>query len=174
MQASPATEEAQRPDMDPRQHGEILIRAGVALRKSQGEMGQLLGVSRRTISRWTSRGTTFIPSQARDLAAALLPVDRALAVRAAALHGETLVSLGLEKPPPPPAPAVPAEPPGHLVDAVVCAAAEALDASPRAVRPALLAAFRRARELALKVEHVERALDPAKKKGEPRGGGAPK
>jgi MoxR-like ATPase len=47
-----------------------------------------------------------------------------------------------------------------FVDAIVCAAAEALDASPRAVRGALLAAFACAREAGLPVETVEKALAP--------------
>ena len=45
-----------------------------------------------------------------------------------------------------------------LADAVVCAAAEALDTSPRLVRPALLAALRCAREAGLTVATLEAAL----------------
>jgi hypothetical protein len=41
---------------------------------------------------------------------------------------------------------------------VVCAAAEAMERMPRDVRPALLAAFRRAREIGLSVDMVERVL----------------
>jgi hypothetical protein len=49
--------------------------------------------------------------------------------------------------------------PRHLVaDAVVCAGADAVDTTPGAVRAILLAAFRRARELGLGVEEVEKAL----------------
>jgi hypothetical protein len=48
-----------------------------------------------------------------------------------------------------------------LTDAVVCAAAEALNVPPPAVRPALLAAFRRAREVGLRLEDVERVLSDA-------------
>jgi hypothetical protein len=40
----------------------------------------------------------------------------------------------------------------------VCAAAEAIDVMPRTIRPALLAAFRRARRLGLDVATVEKAL----------------
>ncbi|MDP9001553.1 MAG: hypothetical protein M3O46_15745, partial [Myxococcota bacterium] len=49
-----------------------------------------------------------------------------------------------------------------LIDAVVCAAAEALDVSPRAVRPALLAAFARASELGLT---LERSLEGLRRHG---------
>jgi hypothetical protein len=54
------------------------------------------------------------------------------------------------------------------VDSVVYAACEAMEAPSRAVRPAVFAAFRRARELGLSVEAVERELlsraKPAKKR----------
>ena len=58
-----------------------------------------------------------------------------------------------------------------MVDVVVCAAAEALDVSPRAVRPALLAAFQRAREAGLTLEQVEKALSPEVKDPAPRSRG---
>jgi hypothetical protein len=47
-----------------------------------------------------------------------------------------------------------------LVEVVVCAAAEALDVSPRVVRPALLAAFKSARAVGLDLETMEKALTP--------------
>jgi hypothetical protein len=47
-----------------------------------------------------------------------------------------------------------------LVDAVVCAGAEVSDASPRALRPVLHVAFKRALELGLSVEEVTAALAP--------------
>ena len=46
----------------------------------------------------------------------------------------------------------------RAVDAVVCAAAEAMQVVPQNVRPALLAAFACARELGLTLEDVERVL----------------
>jgi hypothetical protein len=46
------------------------------------------------------------------------------------------------------------------VEAVVCAAADALNVPPATVRASLFAAFGRARELRLSVEEVERALAP--------------
>jgi hypothetical protein len=45
-----------------------------------------------------------------------------------------------------------------LVDAIVCAAADALKAVPDTVRGAVLAAFKRARELRMTVEDVEKAM----------------
>jgi hypothetical protein len=45
-----------------------------------------------------------------------------------------------------------------VVDCVVCAAIEALPMTPAAMRVPLLAAFKRARELGISVEVMERAL----------------
>jgi hypothetical protein len=74
----------------------------------------------------------------------------------------TLEALGIVRPPPPAAPPPLPAPPqpalGSVVDSIVCAAAEAVDLSPGAIRPALVAAFARARELGLGVEAVEGAL----------------
>jgi hypothetical protein len=127
------------------------------MQMTQGEMAKYLGISRRTVNRWGSRGVGLAPFQAHDLARLVHPRDAALAAKLAAAGGATLESLGLEKKEPPPPPP---DPPRHLVDVVVCAAADALDISPRQVRAALLAAFRRAREAGLTVENVEKALSP--------------
>ena len=58
---------------------------------------------------------------------------------------------------PPPSPPVPAV---VLVDSVVCAAAEAMALSPQAVRPAVLAAFVRARDAGLAPDAVVAVLSP--------------
>jgi hypothetical protein len=138
-------------------HGTFLTRAGFALDMSQGELGALLGVSRRTVSRWVAAGDPLLlPSQAVTLVRALHPRDRALAERVAVQHGLSLEGLGLVANAPSPVPA--ATPVAHLVDTVVCAAAEVLDASPRAVRPAILAAFERARAVGLTMAAAEDAL----------------
>ncbi len=129
-----------------------------------GEMAKLLGVSRRSYSRWASEGTRLERRQVAVLADLAITRDEALASELAALVGETLVSLGLEEPAAPlaPSPVPSAEPLStsspKLIDVVVCAAAEALDVSPRAVRPALLAAVRCARELGLTLETMETIL----------------
>jgi len=61
----------------------------------------------------------------------------------------------------PPAPPLPPPiPPGVLVDSVVCAAAEAMSLSPQALRPAVLAAFARARDAGLTLDAVVDALAP--------------
>jgi hypothetical protein len=48
---------------------------------------------------------------------------------------------------------------------VVCAAAEALSLAPQSVRPALLAAFEKAREVELTVEEVASVLGVNKRNG---------
>jgi hypothetical protein len=54
-----------------------------------------------------------------------------------------------------------------LVDSVVCAAAEAMSLVPQAIRPAVLAAFTRARDARLTPDAVVAVLAPpaARKKG---------
>jgi len=102
------------------------------------------------------------PSRLRRFLSTVYPVDAALAAEIAAAGGTTLEALGVLPPPPPPAPAppppVPVTPPDRVVDAGVCAAAEAMQVMPQSVRPAVLAAFACARELGLTVEGVERVL----------------
>ena len=66
----------------------LLIQSQRALSMSQTQLGQLLGVSKRTIQRWQDRETTLLPSTFRTLAAAVYPKDPALAARIAA-HGST-------------------------------------------------------------------------------------
>jgi UDP-N-acetylmuramyl pentapeptide synthase len=52
-----------------------------------------------------------------------------------------------------------------LVDAIVCAASEAADVSPRAMRPGLVAAIRCAREVGVTLEQIEGALSAARPGG---------
>ena len=139
-----------------------------ALSLNQEQLGELLRSSKRTVQRWeTSRGR---PSAAElaTLAGHVYPVDAEVAAELAEAIGQTLESLGIVAPPPPPAPPAPPPPPGpppmprHLaVDAVVCVASDALGIMPSAARGGILAAFRRARELGLACDEVEKALDDA-------------
>jgi len=128
---------------------------------TQEELGQKLGVSRRTAQRWASSG---IPSyHLSDLARLTHPHDPVLAREIAAAAGVTLEAAGIVRPPPPPAspPPVappPAPPPEGVVDAVVCAAAEAMEMMPKQVRPGLHAAFARAKEIGLTIDVIERVL----------------
>ncbi len=145
--------------MDPRA---FFSRSQQALRLgTQSELGNLLGISKRTAQRYSSSG---LPQYyLKDLASLVHPVDADLATEIAASMGHTLLSLGIVEPPvaiPLPAAPVPPPPPppDGIVDAVVCAAAEAMEMMPRDVRPGLLAAFRRAREIGVTVDMVERVL----------------
>ncbi len=63
--------------------------------------------------------------------------------------------------------------PAHMIDAIVCSAADAANLLPRAVRPALRAAFARARELGISVEAAERGLDDAVRRPRDSGSGGP-
>jgi transcriptional regulator with XRE-family HTH domain len=128
-----------------------------ALGLSREKLGKLLGWSKRTMARWEGGHSSVSPGSLGKLAQHVHPVDPKLADEIARAGGATLESLGLVAPVTAAAP--PAPVPGHvMVDAVVCAAADALKAVPDTVRSALLAAFRRARELRMTVDDVEAAL----------------
>ena len=157
----------------------LLTEAQHALRASQTELGKIMGgVTRRTVWRYQSGQSLPVDSHVHTLVRHVFPKDRDLAGKLAATTGETLESLGLVVPPPAPIAAPEAPPPPPVdpkqerlrVDAVVCAAAEALDVPPRSVRAVLYAAFSRAREMGLAVDVVAEALAPkpevAKKKAE--------
>jgi hypothetical protein len=77
--------------------------------------------------------------------------------RDAALADKLLVAAGVA-PQRPPAASAQADarglPRSHVVDGVLCAAAEAADLSPKAMRRALLAAFERAQTVGLSVAEV--------------------
>jgi DNA-binding XRE family transcriptional regulator len=149
----------------------LLMDARRLLTLTQEGLGTLLGASRRTSGRWESRRSTPSMDQLNDLARAVHPKDRGLAARIAEQTGSTLVSLGLEAPPMPPGPAAPPPrvlpPIALLVESVVCAAAEALDSKPAAVREVLRAAFHRARAMSLTVEEVDEVLTPSPPAAEP-------
>jgi hypothetical protein len=138
----------------PAENARLLTQAGITMGMPHGELAELLGTTRRTFSRWAQKGTWLSIEHAVVLARLVHRRDRVAAARFAELGDTTLVALGLEAPP---APA-----PSHLGSAVVCAAAEAIDASPRAVRPGLLAAVRCARELGLDLAKLEALLAPEK------------
>jgi hypothetical protein len=143
--------------------GEMLYRVQKALHINQKELAGMLQCSERTVSRYYDRGGELSPAGYATLATACHPHDRDLAVHVAQRGGHTLESLGLEHPPVPPAPAPalqPAASPAHLADSIVCAAAEALDASPRTIRPAVRAALERMVALGMTASAVLEAMAP--------------
>jgi DNA-binding XRE family transcriptional regulator len=153
----------------PKEKASLLVRGQHALGMTQETLGQALGASRRTVSRWTALRSSLTDTTMAKLARLVHSRDAALAAEVARALGETLETLGIvtpapPAPPPPPARATPTPPSGHLGSAIVCAAAEAMDLSPRTLRPALFAAFKCARELGLSVEAVEGLLAPARGK----------
>jgi transcriptional regulator with XRE-family HTH domain len=165
----------------------LLIRARRHLMISQGELGERLGVSRRTGQRWEGRGCPPWPEQLHALARLVHPHDPELAESIAGAGRSSLAELGIGLPPPAPPPATPPPPappalalppppppppapdPLHIVDSIVCAAADAMQLVPDAVRPALRAAFRRARLAGVTVEVADSVLSPPAEGPKPRG-----
>jgi hypothetical protein len=135
---------------------------------TQSELGARIGVSKRTIIRWGNRGSTPAPFHVEAMA------DLVRANGNDDLADSLLEEAGLPIPEPPVVPAEPAVPPAAvtaplgppgsppqaLVDAVVCAAADAGDLTPRATRLALRAALLRATELGVALDALADALAP--------------
>jgi hypothetical protein len=136
------------------QNAALLDEACRALGYLQRDLGAVLGVSTRTVQRWYAAGGFLGDAEWQALARAAHPGHPDLAARLAAQGRSSLEALGLVVHPP----TSPARDLQHLADGVVCVAAEAVDLSPRAIRPALVAALRRARQMGLTVEDLENAL----------------
>ena len=142
----------------------LLLRARHALHWTQRELGENLGSSQRTATRWETGRSHFDAISSARLLSLLYPVNPQLAAEIAAVTGHTLVGLGLEAPPAPPAPlpppvviAPPAPPPPRpaalqdLIDSVVCSVADADDVTPKALRAMVILTLRRTREVGLDV-----------------------
>jgi hypothetical protein len=140
----------------------LLLRAQDALGMNQARIGELFGVSRRTIIRWTRGGCYAGPEAWARVAAAVHAKDPALAATLASELGETLESLAIV---PPAAPVRPLVTPRDLTLLVVHAAAEAAALAPQAIVPALAAAFDRAASLGLSVDDVRAGLAAGVGKG---------
>jgi hypothetical protein len=138
----------------------LLVLAQFALHKTQKTLGEALGVSMRTMSRWQGGRTAPGPDVYVKLARMVYPHDKELAAQLAQTAGTTVDALGLVPPPPPPAPAPPPLPSKpapllrHLVDSVVCAAGAAVDVPIRDLRRAHVASLTRAKELGLNVDEL--------------------
>jgi DNA-binding XRE family transcriptional regulator len=148
-----------------------------ALSMNQEQFAAAIGSSKRTVQRLETGHSSLYGGTHARIAALVHPHDAALAAEFARLGGQTLEGLGLAATAATPAqslvspPAAPPSIPRHLaVDSVVCVASDAAQALPGAVRGVLLAAFRRARELGLSGEEVERALEAAVKPAVVEGG----
>ncbi|HEY8042303.1 MAG TPA: hypothetical protein VIF15_21015 [Polyangiaceae bacterium] len=135
----------------------LVVRASTALGLTQQGLADLVSGSLRSSQRWTAAQAVPSAEQLRTLAVAVHAHDAGLAREIAAEAGTTLEALGLMSLHPPPGPPPPSTPPALvplLVESVVAAAAEALDASPRVMRPALLAALERAEQAGLTLADV--------------------
>ena len=152
--------------------GPLIVRARSTLGMTQEEFGMALGASHRSAQRWDAGTAEPGIHHLRTLVRLLYPEDAALATQIADVIRETPESLGIVQPAPP-APTVPpprARPPTELiVESIVCAAAEALAVPPATVRPALRAAFQRAKAMELTVDEVDAVLSP---KAPPKADGA--
>ncbi len=129
-----------------------VTRAQFALGMTQKDLGEFLGSSLRTAQRWAVGRSHPSVEQLKRLAIAVYPRDASLAAEIAAAASETTESLGLT------ASAAPSELVTLRVQAVILAAAEALDISPRLARKALRAAFERAHDANLAVGDVREVL----------------
>jgi hypothetical protein len=138
----------------------LLRRAQYVLGESQIGLGRVMGVSKRTMTRWMHAVVFLAKGQAEDLARAVHPLDPQLASEIALAGRTSLAEMGLA---PPPGSKEDMAAARLRLDTVVCAAAEAIDASPRAVRAALLAAFQRAREVGLTPDELEQAVATPKR-----------
>jgi transcriptional regulator with XRE-family HTH domain len=142
----------------------LVLKAQLTLGVSQKELGAILGISRRTVSRMASNLSDPTLAQLQRLARAVHPRDASLAAALAAEGATSLEDLGLVRVAPPAAPPAPPSrpfPPVRLlVESVVCAAAEAMQAPPMAVRNVLRSALARAHALGLSVEEMNEALAP--------------
>ena len=127
--------------------GELLVRSQDALRMIGTTFAKFLGISDRTLRRWVDGGVHLIPETLVTLVAAVHAKDPALAARIAAAHGQTLAELGLGL-----------SPDQTLAAAVVRAAADVAEVSPRAMRPALAAALEQARAVGLTMEALHALL----------------
>jgi hypothetical protein len=145
----------------PRSNDVLFILSAQAVGTSVQGLGRMMGISRRTAQRWSDRGMSSF--HLPQLAQLVHPHDPVLAGEIAQATGRTLEELGIVKPLPPPAPPPPPPPPppAGLVDAVVCAAADAMNVLPRDARPGVYAAFARAAEIGTSIEFVTRVLRDA-------------
>jgi transcriptional regulator with XRE-family HTH domain len=151
----------------------MVVEARRELNWSQRQLGEALGASMRTASRWEAGRARLYEDQITTLARHVYPVRPDLAERLAGAFGHTLVGLGIAPPPlPPPEPVGRVEAAASLpalrvmtvrdaVDCITCAVADIANAAPKAVRPMVLLALRRAHELGMNLDAAVRegALD---------------
>jgi len=158
----------------------LVGRARIVLGMTQKDFGEALGASHRSAQRWDAGASEPGTHQLQNLVRLLYAKDAALATQIADVIRETPASLGIVEPALPSpvgAPPRPRPPTELIVESIVCAAAEALAVPPATVRPALRAAFQRAKAMELTVDEVDAVLSPQappKANGASEGGGRAK
>jgi DNA-binding XRE family transcriptional regulator len=140
---------------------QLVWEARRSLGMNQKELALALGVSRSTAQRIDAGRSTLGLLEITRLADLVRPSNADLAGKLCAYAAPLYEALGRM----PPAPAAPATAPAAAtvdsdlaVESVIGAAADAAELSPRAIRPAVAAAFARAQELGLSIEAVIRLL----------------
>lgn len=125
----------------------------MALQLTQKEFGDLFGKTKRTVQRWERHGALLFPDDVEPLVRALRPIRPDLADQVTEAARKTAGRIGL-------APSASASGASieERIDLVVRAAADAIGATPEAVRPAVGAAFARARDVGLDVKAVVDSL----------------
>jgi DNA-binding XRE family transcriptional regulator len=147
----------------------LIARVRSAFLYSQTQLGEAIGVSKRTVLRWEGGGSSPSDFQVAAMARLVYPRDREIARELAAALGKSLVDLDIEAPAPPPPPPLPAPvgpkrpSPAYLADSVVCVAAETASILPQAMRAPLLAAAERMVALELSAADLVEALRPTSK-----------
>jgi transcriptional regulator with XRE-family HTH domain len=124
----------------------LLVHCQIALGLTQEELGDLLGMNRRTIQRWQESGFEPTTDQAETVANALQPVRPDLAERVRELGRKAAIASGAT---PPARPAT-----AEVIDAILRAAADAGGTSPEAIRPAITAALLKAEEAGVEVRAI--------------------
>jgi transcriptional regulator with XRE-family HTH domain len=126
---------------------------------NQRQFAEAVGSSLRTVQRWETSRSSPVPAAIHRVADAVRPHDASLAAELDALSPRPAPPASLVTPP-----ASPERPPltdAILLDALVCAAAEAMGLAPQTLRPALLAAFTRAKATGLTIDAVIAGLTPS-------------
>ncbi len=126
---------------------------------NQRRFAEAVSSSLRTVQRWETARSSPVPADIHRVADAVRALDPQLAAEIDELS---------PRPRPPPAlvsaPTSPVQAPlssAILLDSLVCAAAEAMGLAPQTLRPALLAAFTRAKATGLTVDAVIAGLTPS-------------
>jgi len=136
------------------------------LNVSQKELAERLDVSAKTISRWCARNPVLGAGMVTNLCAVANPTAPSLAIKIATTYGYDLAQLGVTSSAAAKLGSNHPEGERLLADALVCAAADVADVSPRVMRPALAAALARARDLGLTIDSALALLTaPAPKNG---------